>query len=71
MGRTCYCCGKTQTSYKGYSWDNHTEFLKYNSIKNLHMLWKYLHYLANEAEESSFNNDPYSLMGPEEFKLIT
>ena len=30
--------GTTQTSYKGNSWDNHTEFLKYNSIKNLHML---------------------------------
>ena len=63
--------GTTQSSYKGNSWDNHTEFLKYISIKNLHMLWKYLHYLANEAEESSFNDDPYSFMGPEEFKLIT
>ena len=63
--------GTTQTSYKGNSWDNHTEYLKYNSIKNLHMLWKYLHYLANEAEESSFNDDSYSFMGPEEFKLIT
>ena len=35
------------------------------------MLWTYLHYLANEAEESSFNDDPYSFMGREEFKLIT
>ena len=51
--------------------NNHTEFLKYNSNMNLHMLWKYLHYLANDAEESSFNDDPYSFMDPEEFKLIT
>ena len=63
--------GTTQTSYKDNSWDNHSEFLKYYSIKNLKLLWKYLHYLANEAEESSFNDDPYSFMGPEEFKLIT
>ena len=63
--------GITQTSYKGNSWGNHTEFQKYNSIKNLYMLWKYLHYLANETEESSFNDDPYTFMGPEEFKLIT
>ena len=63
--------GTTQTSHRGNSCDNHTEFLKNNSIKNLHMLWKYLHYLADEAEELSFNDDPYSFMGPEEFKLIT
>ena len=31
------------------------------------MLWKYLHHLANKAEESSFDDDPYSFMGPEEF----
>ena len=25
------------------------------------MLWKYLHYIENEAEESSFNDDPLSV----------
>ena len=63
--------GATETSCKGNSWGNNTEFLKSNSIRNLHMLWKYLHHLANKAEESSFNDDPYSLMGPEEFHHIT
>ena len=63
--------GTAQTSYKGNSWDNHTEYLIRNSIKNLHMLWMYLHHLANEAEESSFNDDTYSFMSLEEFQLIT
>ena len=63
--------GTTQTSYKGNSWDSQTEYLIYNSIKNLHMLLKYLHHLANEADESSLNDDPYSFLSLEEFQLIT
>ena len=35
------------------------------------MLSKYLHHGANKAEESSFNDNPYSFMGPEEFHHIT
>ena len=35
------------------------------------MLLKYLHHLANEADESSLNDDPYSFLSLEEFHLIT
>ena len=63
--------GTSQTSYKSNSWENSLEFLKFNSIKNLHMLWKYLHHLANKAIESPTHADPYSFMDPEEFHQIT
>ena len=62
--------GTSQISYKSNSWDNHFEFLKFNSIKNLHMLWKYLHHLAYKAIESSTHDEPYSFMDPEEFHQI-
>ena len=51
--------GALQTSYTENSWDQNTsEFLKTNSIKNLHMLWKYLHHLVNKALETSTHENP-------------
>ena len=42
--------GELSTSYLQNSWDKgNPEFLKTNSIKNLHMFWKYLHHLVREA----------------------
>ena len=50
------------TSHLENSWDkSHPEFLKTNPIKNLHMLWKYLHHLVQEAPESSIPGNPFSI----------
>ena len=44
--------GEVSTSYLENSWDKgNPEFLKTNSIKNLHMLCKFLHHLVREAQE--------------------
>ena len=46
--------GEPHTSYLENSWDkSNLEFLKTNSIWNLHMLWKDLHHIVREATESS------------------
>ena len=64
--------GEPHTSYLENSWDKSSlEFLKTNSIRNLHMLWKYLHHLVREAKESSTPGDPYSFMLPEQFCNLT
>ena len=55
--------GEPQTSFLETPWDKTSvEFLKINSIRNLTMLWKYLHHLVNKAKESSTPGDPYSVM---------
>ena len=60
--------GEPHTSYLENSWDkSNLEFLKTNSIRNLHMLWKYLHHLARKAKESSTPGDPFSFMLPDQF----
>ena len=42
--------GELFTSYFENSWGKgNPEFLKTNPIKNLYMLWKYLHHLVREA----------------------
>ena len=41
--------GAPHTSYLENSWDkSNLEFLKTNSIRNLHMLWKYWHHLVRK-----------------------
>ena len=46
--------GEPHTSYLENSWDkSNSEFLKTISIRNLHMVWKYLHHLVRESKESS------------------
>ena len=58
--------GELQTSYFENSWDKgNLEFLKTNSVQNLHMLWKYLHHLSREAEESSTPTNPFSILLPD------
>ena len=52
--------GELSTSYQENSWDKgNREFLKTNSIKNLQMLWKYLHHLVRKAQESSIPGKPH------------
>ena len=59
--------GEPQTSYLENSWDKgNLEFLKINSIQNLHMLWKHLCHLIREAEESSIPRDPFSILLPDQ-----
>ena len=53
-------------------WDKiNLEFLETNSIRNLHMVWKYLHLLVREAKESSTPGDPFSFMLPDQFCNLT
>ena len=64
--------GEPHASYHENSWDkSNLEFLRTNSIRNLHMLWKYLHHLVREAKESSTLRDPYSFMLPDQFCNLT
>ena len=64
--------GEPHTSFQENSWDNsNLEFLKTNSIQNLHMLWKYLHHLVREAKESSIPGNPYSILLPDQFCNLT
>ena len=54
------------------SWDKgNPEFLKTNSIKNLHMLGKYLHHLVREAQESSIPGNPFSILLSDQFCNLT
>ena len=70
--KTDITIGEPHTSYLENSWDKgNLEFLKTNSIQNLHMLWKYLHHLVREAEESSTPGNPYSFMLPDQFCNLT
>ena len=64
--------GELTTSYEN-SWDKcNPEFLKTNPIKNLHMLWKYLHHhLVREAQESSIPGNPFSSLLLYQFCNIT
>ena len=58
----CLAIGELSTSYLENSWDQgNPEFLKTNSIKNLHMHWKYFHHLVREAQESSIPGNPLSI----------
>ena len=62
--------GELSTSYPENSWDEgNPEFLKTNSIKNLHMLWKYLHHLVREAQESPIPGNPFSILFPDQFHM--
>ena len=64
--------GEPHTSYLENSWDkSNLEFLKTNSIRNLHMLWKYLHHLVRKVKESSTPGYPYSFMLPEQLCNVT
>ena len=54
--------GELYTSYFDNSWDKgNPEFLRTNTIKNLHMHWKYLHHLVREVQESSIPGNPFSI----------
>ena len=54
------------------SWNKgNLEFLKTNSIKNLHMLWKYLHHLVGEDQESSIPGNPFSILLSDHFCNLT
>ena len=58
----CIAIGELSTSYVENSWDKgNPEFLKTNSNKNLHVLWKYLHHLVREIQDSSIHGDHFSL----------
>ena len=64
--------GEPHTSYLENSWDkSKLEFLKTNSIRNLHMPWKYFHHLPRKAKESSTTGDPYSFILPQQFCSLT
>ena len=64
--------GELSTSYLDNSWDkDNLEFSKTNPIKNLHMLWKYLHHLIRESQESSFPENLFSILLPEQFCNLT
>ena len=56
--------GELSTSYPENS-------LKTNSTKNLHMLWKYLHHLVREAQDSSIPGNPFSILVPDQFCNLT
>ena len=54
--------GEPHTSYLENSCDkSNLKFIRTNSIRNLHMPWKYSHHFVREAKESSTPGDPYSL----------
>ena len=60
--------GELSTSYLENSWDKGSlEFSKTNPIKNLLMLWKYIHHIVREAEESSMPGNELSILLPEHF----
>ena len=59
----CIAMGELSTSYLENSWDKvNPEFLKTNSIKNLHMLRKYLQHLVREVQESSIPGNQFSIL---------
>ena len=64
--------GELSTSYLENSWDKGNQaFLKTNPMKNLHMLWKYLHHLVRETQESSIPGNPFYILLPEQFCNLT
>ena len=64
--------GELSTSYFENSWDKgNPEFLKTNFIKNLLMIWKYLHHLVRETQESSIPGNPFSILFPDQFCNLT
>ena len=64
--------GELHISYLENSWDkSNLDILKTNSIRNLHMLWKYSHHLVREAKESSTPGDPYSFVLPDQLCTVT
>ena len=64
--------GEPHTSYLENSWDkSNLEFLKTNSIRDLHMLSKYLHHLVRKAKDSSTSGDPCSFIIPDQFCSLT
>ena len=64
--------GEPHTSYLENSWEkSYLDFLKTNSIRNLHMLWKYLHHLVRKTKASSTTEAPFSFMSPEHFCNLT
>ena len=67
-----FSIGALSTSYLENSWDKgNPEFMKTNSIKNLHMLRKYLHHLAREAQESPIPWNHFSSLFPDQFCNLT
>ena len=68
----CIAIGELSTSYVENSWDKgNPEFLKTNSNKNLHVLWKYLHYLVRETQDSSIHGDHFSILLQDQFCNLT
>ena len=64
--------GEFSTPYFENSWDkSNPEFLNTNPIKNLHMLWKYLHHLVREAQESSIPGNKFSILLSDQFCNLT
>ena len=64
--------GELSTSYFENSWDKgNPEFLKMNPMKNLHMLWKYLHHLVREAQEPFIPGNPFSILLSAQFCNLT
>ena len=68
----CLAIGELSTSSFENSCDKgNPEFLKTKSIKNVHMLWKYLHHLVREAQESSIPGNSLSILLPDQFCSLT
>ena len=64
--------GEPHTSFLENSWDkSNLEVLRTNFIRNLHMLWKYIHHLVREAKESSLPGNAYSILLPDQFCNLT
>ena len=64
--------GELSISYFENSWDrSNPEFLKTNPVKNLHMLWKYLHHLVKEAQESSIPGNPFYILHSDQLCNLT
>ena len=71
-GEKYLAIGELSTSYLENSWDKgNPEFLKTNPIMNLHVLWKYLHHLVGESQESSITRNPFSILLPDQFCNLT
>ena len=64
--------GELSTSYFENSCNKcNPEFIKINPIKNVHMLWKYLHHIVREAQESSIPGNPFSILLSDQFCNLT
>ena len=72
FGSTGMAIEELFTSYFENSWEKgNSEFLKTNPIKNLHMLWKYLHHLVRETQESSIPGNPFTILLSDQFCILT